>query len=117
MTFRNKLIAGFRAALCILLIIGALSYQRFPQEESDQKWAVHSKEVLEQLDAALAALARMEIGHILCGTMAQASIHPTLPASSAPLNVFTPPMSFTATAEPSGLKVSSIYFTLRRPNS
>jgi PAS domain S-box-containing protein len=55
MTFRNKLITGFGAALCILLLIGALSYQRFLQEESDQKWVAHTQEVLEQLDTALAA--------------------------------------------------------------
>jgi len=55
MTFRNKLIVGFGAALCILLLIGALSYQRFPQEDSDQKWVAHTQEVLEQLDVALAA--------------------------------------------------------------
>jgi hypothetical protein len=48
MTFRNKLITGFGAALCILLLIGALSYQRFLQEDSDQKWVAHSQEVLEQ---------------------------------------------------------------------
>ncbi len=55
MTFRNKLITGFGTALCILLLIGALSYQRFLQEDSDQKWVAHTQEVLEQLDAALAA--------------------------------------------------------------
>ncbi len=55
MTFRNKLITGLGAALCILLLIGALSYQRFLQEDSDQKWVAHTQEVLEQLDAALAA--------------------------------------------------------------
>jgi PAS domain S-box-containing protein len=55
MTFRNKLITGFGAALCIFLLIGALSYQRFLQEESDQKWVAHTQEVLEQLDTALAA--------------------------------------------------------------
>jgi PAS domain S-box-containing protein len=55
MSFRNKLIAGFGAALCILLLIGALSYQRFLQEDSDQKWVAHTQEVLEQLDVALAA--------------------------------------------------------------
>jgi len=55
MTFRNKLITGFGAALCILLLIGALSYQRFLQEDSDQKWVAHTQQVLEQLDAALAA--------------------------------------------------------------
>ncbi len=55
MSFRNKLIRGFGTALCILLLIGALSYQRFLQEDSDQKWVAHTQEVLEQLDAALAA--------------------------------------------------------------
>ena len=55
MTFRNKLIMGFGAALCILLLIGALSYQRFLQEDSDQKWVAHTREVLEELDTALAA--------------------------------------------------------------
>ena len=55
MTFRNKLITGFGTALCILLLIGALSYQRFLQEDSDQKWVAHTQEVLQQLDAALAA--------------------------------------------------------------
>jgi PAS domain S-box-containing protein len=55
MTFRNKLIGGFGAALCILLMIGGLSYQRFLQEDSDQKWVAHTQEVLEQLDAGLAA--------------------------------------------------------------
>jgi PAS domain S-box-containing protein len=59
MTFRNKLITGFGAALCILLLIGALSYQRFLQEDSDQKWVAHTQEVLEQLDAALAASSQL----------------------------------------------------------
>jgi len=60
MTFRNKLIGGFGAALCIVLMIGGLSYQRFLQEEFDQKWVVHTQEVLEQLDAALAASIQLE---------------------------------------------------------
>ena len=60
MAFRNKLIFGFGAALCILVMIGALSYQRFLQEESDQKWAAHTQEVLEQLDAALAASIQLD---------------------------------------------------------
>ena len=60
MAFRNKLILGFGAALCILLMIGALSYQRFLQEESDQKWVAHTQEVLEQLDAALAASIQLD---------------------------------------------------------
>jgi two-component system, response regulator len=55
MTFRNKLIGGFGAALCIVLMIGGLSYQRFLQEDNDQKWVAHTQEVLEMLDAALAA--------------------------------------------------------------
>ena len=55
MTFRNKLIGGFGAALCIVLMIGGLSFQRFLQEDSDQKWVAHTQEVLEMLDAALAA--------------------------------------------------------------
>jgi CHASE3 domain sensor protein len=55
MTFRNQLIMGFGAALCILLLIGGLSYQRFLQEDSDQNWVAHTQEVLRQLDAALAA--------------------------------------------------------------
>ena len=55
MTFRSKLITGFGTALCILLLIGGLSYQRFLQEDSDQKWVAHTQEVLEQLDTALAA--------------------------------------------------------------
>jgi len=55
MTFRNKLIMGFGAALYILLLIGALSYQRFLQEDSDQKWVAHTREVLEELHTALAA--------------------------------------------------------------
>jgi len=59
MTFRNKLITGFGAALCIFLLIGALSYQRFLQEDSDQKWVAHTQEVLEQLDAALAASSQL----------------------------------------------------------
>ncbi len=60
MTFRNKLIGGFGAALCIVLMIGGLSYQRFLQEESDQRWVAHTQEVLEHLDAALAAASRLE---------------------------------------------------------
>jgi hypothetical protein len=40
MTFRNRLIMGFGAALCVLMLIGALSYQRFLQEDFDQKWVV-----------------------------------------------------------------------------
>lgn len=60
MAFRNKLIFGFGAALCILVMLGALSYQRFLQEESDQKWVAHTQEVLEQLDAALAASIQLD---------------------------------------------------------
>src|SRR5438034_10557188 len=55
MTFRNKLTLVFGAALCILLLIGALSYERFLEEDSDHRWIAHTQRVLEQLDASLAA--------------------------------------------------------------
>jgi len=55
MTFRNKLTLVFGTALCILLLIGALSYERFLEEDSDHRWIAHTQRVLEPLDASLAA--------------------------------------------------------------
>jgi hypothetical protein len=53
MTFRNKLTLIFGTALCILLLIGALSYERFLEEDSDHRWIAHPQRVLEPLDASL----------------------------------------------------------------
>src|SRR5258707_635535 len=47
MNFRNRLMLGFGTALCILLIIGALSYRKFLQEGVDQRWVAHTHQVLE----------------------------------------------------------------------
>ncbi len=54
MNFRNRLMLGFGTALCILLIIGALSYRKFLQEGVDQRWVAHTHQVLEKLDSILA---------------------------------------------------------------
>jgi two-component system, cell cycle sensor histidine kinase and response regulator CckA len=61
MNIRNRLVLGFGAALCILLIIGTLSYRRFLQEDADQRWVSHTHLVLEKLDAILNELAKEEI--------------------------------------------------------
>lgn len=55
MTFRNRLILVFGAALCIFLVIGALSYERFLEEDTDHHWIAHTQKVLEQLDTSLSA--------------------------------------------------------------
>jgi PAS domain S-box-containing protein len=56
MSLKNKLTLGFGAALCILAVIGVLSYRRFSQENVDQQWVEHSHQVLEMLDSTLASL-------------------------------------------------------------
>ena len=56
MSLKNKLTLGFGAALCILAMIGVLSYRRFSQENADQQWVEHSHQVLEMLDSTLASL-------------------------------------------------------------
>jgi PAS domain S-box-containing protein len=56
MSLKNKLTFGFGAALCILAMIGLLSYRRFSQENVDQQWVEHSHQVLEMLDSTLASL-------------------------------------------------------------
>src|SRR5258707_10664999 len=60
MNFRNRLMLGFGTALCILLIIGALSYRKFLQEDVDQRWVAHTHQVLEKLDAILATLLELD---------------------------------------------------------
>src|SRR6266571_2672469 len=56
MSLKNKLTLGFGAALCILAMIGVLSYRRFSQENVDQQWVEHTHQVLEKLDSTLASL-------------------------------------------------------------
>ncbi len=56
MSLKNKLTLGFGAALCILAMIGVLSYRRFSQENVDQQWVEHSHQVLEMLDSTRASL-------------------------------------------------------------
>ena len=56
MSLKNKLTLGFGAALCILAMIGVLSYRRFSRENVDQQWVEHTHQVLEKLDSTLASL-------------------------------------------------------------
>ncbi|SRR5216683_676510 len=68
MNFRNRLVLGFGAALCILLLIGTRSYRRFQQEDADQRRVSHTHQVLEKLDGILATLLELnsdERGFIL----------------------------------------------------
>jgi PAS domain S-box-containing protein len=60
MNFRSRLVLGFGAALCILVIIGALSYRKFLQEDADQQWVSHTHQVLEKLDAIRATLLELD---------------------------------------------------------
>jgi PAS domain S-box-containing protein len=56
MTLKHKLTAGFGAALCVLAMIGILSYKKFSQENVDQQWVAHTHQVLEQIASILSAL-------------------------------------------------------------
>jgi len=56
MTLKHKLTAGFGAALCVLAMIGILSYKKFSQENVDQQWVAHTHQVLEKIASTLSAL-------------------------------------------------------------
>ena len=56
MPLKNKLTLGFGAALCILVMIGVLSYRRFSQENANRQWVEHTHQVLQKLDSTLALL-------------------------------------------------------------
>jgi len=60
MPLKKKLTLGFGVALCILVVIGVLSYRRFSQENVDQQWVEHTHQVLETLDSTLAALLELD---------------------------------------------------------
>ncbi len=62
MTFKGKLVAGFGAALVILVCVGVLSYRRTLQEDEDGRWVAHTHLVLEKLDAVLTDLIDGETG-------------------------------------------------------
>jgi PAS domain S-box-containing protein len=57
MSFKLKLVAAFGAALLILAALGVLSYRRTLREDQDQKWVLHTHQVIETLDAVKADLA------------------------------------------------------------
>ena len=56
MTLKHKLTAGFGAALCVLAMIGILSYKKFSQENVDRQWVAHTHQVLEKIASILSAL-------------------------------------------------------------
>ncbi|HEY2647327.1 MAG TPA: CHASE3 domain-containing protein [Candidatus Acidoferrales bacterium] len=56
MTFKNRVIAGFGAALAILILVGVLSYRSMVQSDVDRQWVTHTHQVLEELDAVFTDL-------------------------------------------------------------
>jgi signal transduction histidine kinase len=70
MTFKTKVIAGFGAALAILILVGILSYRSIVQNGEDRAWVTHTHLVLEKLDAVQINLLDAETGmrgYILTG--------------------------------------------------
>jgi len=55
MTLLAKWTFSFVAALLLLLLLGLVSYRRLKQEDTAQRWLLHTHQVMEQLDLALAA--------------------------------------------------------------
>ena len=62
MTFKSKTIAGFGAALAILIFVGTLSFLSMVQSVEDRRWVTHTHLVLEKLDGLLSDLLDAETG-------------------------------------------------------
>jgi signal transduction histidine kinase len=62
MTFKNKIIAGFGAALVILVLVGVLSFRRMVRNSEDRVWVTHTHLVREKLDMVLDNLQDAETG-------------------------------------------------------
>ena len=62
MTFKARIIAGFEAALTLLICVGVLSYWSIVQNASERQWVNHTHSVLEKLDALFANLIDAETG-------------------------------------------------------
>lgn len=70
MTFKRKVVAGFGAALAILISVGIVSYRNMVRDEKDRLWVNHTHLVLEKMDAVLTDLLDAETGergYILTG--------------------------------------------------
>jgi signal transduction histidine kinase len=70
MTFKSKIIAGFGAALAILILVGVVSFRTMVQNGEDRAWVTHTYLVLQKLDAVLANTVDVETGqrgYILTG--------------------------------------------------
>jgi signal transduction histidine kinase len=53
MTFKNKIIMGFGAALAVLILVSVVSFMSLSQNGNDGAWVTHTYVVLEKLDAVL----------------------------------------------------------------
>ncbi len=62
MKFKARLIAGFGAALALLICVGILSYWSVVQNANERQWVNHTHLVLEKLDALTATLIDAETG-------------------------------------------------------
>ena len=62
MTFKNKIIMGFGAALAILILVSVVSFMSLIQSGEDRAWVTHTYIVLEKLDAVLTNLIDAETG-------------------------------------------------------
>lgn len=62
MTFKTRIIAGFGAALALLICVGILSYWSVVQNANERQWVNHTHLVLEKLDALSANLIDAETG-------------------------------------------------------
>ena len=62
MTFKTRIIAGFGAALVLLICVGILSYWSVVQNANERQWVNHTHLVLEKLDALSANLIDAETG-------------------------------------------------------
>jgi CHASE3 domain sensor protein len=62
MTFKNKIIMGFGAALAILILVSVVSFMSLIRSGEDRAWVTHTYIVLEKLDAVLTNLIDAETG-------------------------------------------------------
>ena len=73
MTFKSKIIAGFGAGLCVLILVCVLSYRSLAQNVDDIRWVTHTHIVLEKLDAVQGGVTDAETGqrgYIITGQQA-----------------------------------------------
>jgi signal transduction histidine kinase len=69
-TFKNKVIAGFGAAVIVLILVGASASRSMLKNDEDRLWATHTLLVLEKIDATETDLLNAETGergYILTG--------------------------------------------------